>query len=338
VHLSFHLPHTPVLPPKEYREIFKKKKYNIPGFSTDELSNFPPQLVTLYNECKADGLTDEEKLQAIRDYYAFCAYGDALIGEAVEAFKGYCRKNQQEYLIIFTVGDHGWHLGEQGIMAKFGPWKQSIHDAVIVVSSDKKKIPPGKVVPELVEYVDFVPTMLAAAGVDIRQAEYDYLDGYDLAEVVADPEGNRREYILGELNVVCGHRAFMRTKDFAFSMRTRDRWDFASYDNLNADIMWALTCDRPKADMALYDLRTDPLEKHNVANDRKYEELADWFRKKLGNIVLGDGRVEADWTKVNCYSISNFAGGADDKKLNIPTRLIPEIKQDQNPNGQTTVK
>ncbi len=80
VNLGFHLPHTPVLPPKEFRDIFKNKNYKIPEFSTDELSNFPPQLVTLYNECKTDQLTDEEKLQAIRDYYAFCAYGDALIG------------------------------------------------------------------------------------------------------------------------------------------------------------------------------------------------------------------------------------------------------------------
>ena len=58
VNLSFHLPHTPVLPPKSYRDKFKNKPYKIPEFCTDELSNFPPQLVTLYNECKADQLTD----------------------------------------------------------------------------------------------------------------------------------------------------------------------------------------------------------------------------------------------------------------------------------------
>ena len=57
---------------------------------------------------------------------------------------------------------------------------------------------------------------------------------------------------------------------------------------------YALTCDRPKADMALYDLRVDPLEKNNLANHHAYAALADWFRQKLGNIVLGDGRVECD--------------------------------------------
>jgi len=323
VNLGFHLPHTPILPPKAYRDIFKKKKYNIPDFSTDELSNFPPQLVTLYNECKTDQLTDKEKLQAVRDYYAFCAYGDALIGESVAAFKEYCQANSQDYLIIFTVGDHGWHLGEQGIMAKFGPWKQSIHDAAIVVASDKTKFPPGKVVNSMIEFVDFTPTMLAASGVDISAPEFNYLDGYNLADVVAKPNQFNRDYIIGEVNVVCGHRAYLRSKDFAFSMRTRDRWDVATAENVNNDIRWALLCDRPKADMALYDLRTDSLEKVNVANTPEYRALADWFRNKLGNIVLGDGRVECDWNKDNSYAISNFSKGSDDKRLNIPLQLIP---------------
>ncbi|MGQ1787604.1 sulfatase-like hydrolase/transferase [Saccharicrinis sp. GN24d3] len=326
VNIGFTWPHTPVLPPKEFRDKFKKKKYHIPEFSTKQLSNFPPQLVTLYNECKADQLTDQEKLQAIRDYYAFCAYGDALIGQSVDAFKDYCKKNKQEYLIIFTVGDHGWHLGEQGIMAKFGPWKQSIHDAAIVVSSDKKLFPAGNVNHDIIEFVDFSPTMLAAAGINIKHQEYNYLDGYDLAKVLENPEKNKREYAIGEVNVVCGHRAYMRSTDFAFSMRTRDRWDFASADNVNKDIQWALTCDRPKADMALYDLRVDPLEKVNLANHKDYIVLADWFRKKLGNIVLGDGRVEVDWAKPNSYAISNFAGGADDKRLDIPEELVPVIQ------------
>lgn len=323
VNLGFHLPHTPVLPPKEFRDQFKDREYDIPEFDTHELLSMPPQMVEIYNESQTDRMKSEEKLQAVQDYYAFTAYGDALIGEAVEAFKAYSEKHGRDYLIVYTVGDHGWHLGEQGIMAKFGPWRQSTNGAVIVVSSDKEKYPPGKVFHDMVEYVDFYPTMLAAANVDVHQPEFDYLDGYDLAQVLVEPE-LERDYILGEMNLVCGHRAYLRTDDFAFSMRTRDRRTVGATPLLNDDILWALNVEPKKADLALYDLRVDPLERNNVARTLEYQELAQWFREKLGNIVLGDGRVEADWSTRNAYNISNFAAGADDKKIDIPPHLVPE--------------
>ncbi len=127
------------------------------------------------------------------------------------------------------------------------------------------------------------------------------------------------------MNLVIGHRAYMRTEDFAFSMRTRkNKKPNETGPNLNNDILWALNCDANEADLALFDLRVDPGERNNVANAEEYEKLAAWFRDKLGRIVLGDGRIECDWSQANSYNISNFAGGADDKKLDIPPEIIPK--------------
>jgi arylsulfatase A-like enzyme len=86
---------------------------------------------------------------------------------------------------VFTVGDHSWHLGEQGIMATFGPWWQSTANAAIVVSSDKSLIPTGGHHDEMIEFVDFAPTMLAAAGVDLQNPEFDFLDGESLFDVIS---------------------------------------------------------------------------------------------------------------------------------------------------------
>lgn len=322
VNLGFHFPHTPVLPPKEFRDQFKDRDYKLPEFDTDELGTFTTQQLQIYNEARTDGMTKEEKLQAIRDYYAFTAYGDSLIGEAVEAFKQHSIRQGRDYLIVLTIGDHGWHLGQQGIMGKFGSWQASLNGAAIVVSSDKEKYPPGKIVDDMVEYVDFAPTLMAAAGIDTDARPYDYLDGVDLARIASGQF--QRDYILGEMNLVCGYRAYMRTKDFAFSMRTRDKRTTAKTPYLNEDITWALTTSPLNAEMALYDLRVDPKERNNVAYTVEYIELAEWFRKKLGNIVLGDGRVEMDWSTRNAYNISRFAAGADDKKIEIPEGIAPE--------------
>lgn len=80
------------------------------------------------------------------------------------------------------------------------------------------------------------------------------------------------------------------------------------------NILWVITDD----------LRIDPKEQANVAYQPRYAELATFLRNKLGNIVLGDGRVECDWTQKNKFNISNFAPGAHDRTLNIPEAIIPK--------------
>ncbi|MGY6649692.1 sulfatase-like hydrolase/transferase [Wenyingzhuangia sp. IMCC45574] len=324
--LSYHFPHTPVMPPKEFRDRFKGKKYKIPAFSKSELKKLPPQLQKLYSKGKIDDLTESEKQQAIRDYYAFCAYGDAQIGKAVKAFKAYSKKHHQEYVILYVCGDHGWQLGEQGIETKFSPWETSNHTSAIVVASDQKKYPAGQVYKGFAEYVDIMPTILAAGGVDVNSKEFSFLDGYDLGEVLTNKQ-LKREYVIAELNHVIGPRAYLRTKDFAFSMRTREKNQKAS-NKLppNKNVMWGLEAPRNKVEMALYDLRVDPKERNNVANEKEYVALADWFRTKLGNIVLGDGRIESNWQQKNDYNRTTFALGSDDKKANIPKKIIPKVK------------
>lgn len=325
IHLGFHFPHTPVLPPESFRKRFQDKHYNVPEFDLSELDRLPAQLKKEYQQMKIDGMSDADKQTLIQDYYAFCAFGDSLIGASVRAFKDYCESHDQDYLIVLASGDHGWHLGEQGISAKFAPWDMSNHTAVVVVSSDKTKYPSASVEEDYLEYVDFAPTFYAEAGIDISSESYNYLDGYDLAGVV-DKSLSNRDYVYGEMNSVYGPRAYIRSGEFAFSMRVRDKNNqpSASYPP-NNNIMWALTTSRENAEMALYDLRVDASERTNVAYDASYIALADWFRTKLGNIALGDGRVEVIWSEINTYDISNFAPGADDKLLDIPPDLIPDV-------------
>ena len=132
--------------------------------------------------------------------------------------------------------------------------------------------------------------------------------------------------MIGEMNHHIGPRAHLRSDDFAFSMRVREKngapgskWGHAPGEG----VRWALEAPRAKVELALFDLRIDPREQNNVAGDTEYAELADWFRDKLGSIVLGDGRVECDWTQENSYAISDFAKDAHDGKLNIPANIIP---------------
>ncbi len=328
INLGFHFPHTPVVPPKSFRDKFRNIEYKIPNFSKKEANDLQEigQLKSWFKHASIDKMTYEEKQNIIRDYYAFCAFGDSLVGEAIHTFRNYCEKQNQEYLIILALGDHGWHLGEQGGASKFGPFDTSNHTTVVVVSSDNKRFPKQTIVDDFIEYVDFAPTFYTTAGVDVATSKFKHLDGYDLGEVV---NGKRepRPYVLGGMNQIFGERSYLRSGNFSFSMRTRPGRGKPQESDLLKHIKWPLTTSKNNVEMALYDLRIDPKEQRNVAYDPKYEALSDWFRMKLGKIVLGDNRIECDWSKKEVWDISTFAEGADDKVLNIPAEIIPKIKK-----------
>ncbi len=323
INLGFHFPHTAVMPSKEYRDQFLDKTYKFPDFGEEDLKMLPKQLAKWKDQYDVTTLSDEDKQQIIRDYYAFCAMGDHLLGQAVDKFKAYCAKNNQPYIIVIACGDHGWHLGEQGVSYKAANYVKSNQTAVIVVSSDKKTYPAGKVVNDFIEYVDFAPTFFAAAGYNVDTDEFDYLDGRDIAKTVTNKIAPR-DYVLGETSVSSGYRAYLRGKEFAFSMRNRPA---TGIKKPNDNIKWALECTPEEADMALFDLRVDPQERVNLAYTEEYKELANFFRNKLGNIVLGDNRLECIWKQEGVYNISDFAVGSDDKKLDIPSNIIPTPAQ-----------
>ena len=312
-HIGYDFPHTPVLPPASFRKRFQQKTYRVPEFDPAERENLPEQLRRLSTYKGCDHYTPDEMQQMIQDYYAFCAYGDDLVGRAAEAFVKYSKKQGQPWMIVYVCGDHGWKLNEHGAISKFSPWKIDAHDPIVVVSSDKKAFPAGKVVTDLTEFVDIAPTILAAGGADLTEQRFDYLDGYDLAGVVAGKQAPR-DYILTESHAVTGPRASIRTPEYMFSVKVRpDR-------KKGQNIRWALEADYEELEPVLYHLPSDPHERTNLAYDEDHRAVADAMREKLLNIVLGDNRVEINWEKwgtgTNVF-LSNFAPGADDKKLNL---------------------
>ncbi|WP_010136391.1 sulfatase-like hydrolase/transferase [Ochrovirga pacifica] len=312
-HIGFDFPHTPVLPPADYRARFAKHTYKVPEFNTSELADVPQQIKRLLNNKPSYHFTDEEKQKMIQDYYAFCAYGDALVGQAVNDFKAYSKKHNQPWMVIYVCGDHGWKLNEHGAISKFTPWELDSHNPIIVISSDKKKFPAGKVVREFTEFVDIAPTALKAAGADLSKQEYQHLDGLDLAATAAN-KAPRRDYVLGETHAVIGPRAYIRTKDYVLSLKTRPN------KKEGENMEWALSASWEELDPALYHTTKDPMELNNVAFDKKYKKVAQKMKEKLLNIVLGDNRVEINWerwgTGTKIYR-SNFAPGAHDFQLDL---------------------
>jgi arylsulfatase A-like enzyme len=304
-----------VLPPTEFRKRFQQHTYNVPSLGDNEMETMPEQLKKQVRNGHSDHFTDAEKQAMVQDYYAFCAYGDTLVGQAADAFVEYSESQQQPWTIVYVCGDHGWKLNDHGSVSKFTPWDVDSHNPIIVVSSDKQAFPAGKVVRDFAEFVDIAPTILAAGGAKLDDEKYEYLDGVDLAEVVSG-EATPRDYVVGESHAVTGPRAFIRTKEYVFSMQTRpDRERGKNMD-------WALNASYKELDPALYHMPSDPGEVKNLAFSPKHQQVAMVMKEKLMNIVLGDNRIEVDWGDNKALGTtvyrSNFAPGAHDGKLVLP--------------------
>ncbi|MEL6899183.1 MAG: sulfatase-like hydrolase/transferase, partial [Planctomycetota bacterium] len=284
-HIGFDFPHTPVLPPADYRKRFRQHTYQVPTLKKSELDFMPAQLRKQVQLGFSDHFSDEEKQAMIRDYYAFCACGDSLVGQAADAFIEYSESQQQDWTIVYVCGDHGWKLNDHGSVSKFTPWDVDSHNPIIVVSSDKQAFPANKVVRKFTEFVDIAPTILSIGGANIEDQQYDYLDGLNMVDI-ASGRIPARGYVIGESHAVVGPRAFIRTKDYAFSMQTRP-------DRIRGKNMhWARSASYEDLDPALYHFPTDPNETNNLAFHPQHQEVARKMKQKLLNIVLGNNRVE----------------------------------------------
>ena len=319
-HLGYDFPHTPVLPPAEYRERFSKLSYKLPELTDAEWKTMPKQLKNVVRAYGTNHFTDAEKLKMIQDYFAFCAYGDRLVGEAADAFIAYSEKHNQPWLIMYVVGDHGWKLNDHGAIMKNTPWEIDSHNPIIVISSDKETFPAGKVVYDFTEFVDIAPTIIAAGGATIEDGKFNYLDGLDLAKVAAG-SAPKRDYVIGESHTLTGPRAYIRTQEYVFSLQTRPD------KNRGVAMDWALKTPYEKLDPGLYHITSDPNETNNLAFNPEYKDIALKMKAKLLNIVLGDNRVEIMWGGDNFGNSpnaigtkvfrSNFAPGAHDYNLKL---------------------
>lgn len=313
IHLGFDFPHTPVLPPADYRARFQQHTYKVPEFDEQEFKTMPKQLQKQVHHAFSDHFTDEQKQKMVQDYYAFCAYGDSLVGQAADDFMAYSKKHGQPWMIVYVCGDHGWKLNDHGAVSKFTPWDIDSHNPIIVVSSDKKKFPAGKVVTDYAEFVDIAPTCMAAGGADLKKDEFSYLDGRDMARTVSGAIPPR-DYVVGESHAVIGPRAWIRTKDWVFSMQTRPD------KNRGKNMAWAKTASWKELDPGLYHMSSDPGEKNNLAFNPEYQEIAKKMKAKLISIVLNDDRVEVNWGKwgegTQVFQ-EKLGPNGDDKKLKL---------------------
>ena len=101
-------------------------------------------------------------LELRRFYLAAASFADEKFGKVLDALAAAQGGAVARTAVTVLVGDHGWHLGEQGMWAKCTEFDAATRAPVMI------RVPGvtdgGMITRSFTEHVDLLPTVLAAAG------------------------------------------------------------------------------------------------------------------------------------------------------------------------------
>lgn len=190
----------------------------------------------------------------MQDYMGTIASVDEGVGELLD----YLEKNGvAENTIVVYTSDQGFYLGEHGWFDKRFMYEESLRTPLLI--RYPKEIRAGTTIDALVQNLDFAPTFLDYAGVDIPSD----VQGESFRSLVSGESSDWRDliyytyYEYPSIHMVKRH----------YGIRT-DRYKLIHF---YYDI----------DEWELYDLKKDPQELRNVYDDPKYAEVKQEMHDKL---------------------------------------------------------
>jgi len=264
--VGFHKPHLPFCAPQKYWDLYDPAMIPMPLHA--EYPDAAPELAVRswmelegYRDVPEDGMLTDKQVRHLRHgYYACVSYVDALVGRLLDALVAH---QISDRTIVVLWGDHGFHLGEQGLWTKANNYELSTRVPLIVAVPGQKRV--GAASDALVELVDLYPTLADACGLPIPES----LEGTSMRPLLDHPELAWKQAALSQFPRAREGNRHQRHGDImGYTLRTQ-RFRF---------VQWQAWESKQVVARELYDHQDDPHETRNVANDPQYastiEELA----------------------------------------------------------------
>ena len=233
MYLAFNAPHDPRQSPKEYVDKYPLEKVKVPVNYQDEYE---------YKDAIGCGKNlRDEKLGPFprteyavkvhrQEYYAIITHMDAQVGRILDALE---KTGKAENTYIFFTADHGLAVGHHGLFGKQNMFDHSVRVPLMVTGPN---VPRNKKINSPVYLQDIMPTSLDLAGVK----KPEQVQFRSLLPLIEGEIKQSYDAIYG------GYMTLQR-------MITMDGYKMIYY---------------PKIDKTLlYDLRNDPMEMRNIADD-----------------------------------------------------------------------
>ncbi len=265
--LSFHAPHAEdddprqFIWPEAYNDLYENVTIPYPT-TTHLFDTMPGYQKTCFNRMRwwQRFCTPEKYQEMVKGHYRMITGIDMEIGRLRKALED--RALTSNTVIIF-MGDNGYFLGERGFGGKFMMYEQSLRVPLIVFDPRQPSSLRGKVLNQTALNIDIAPTVLDLAGVEVP----DRMHGHSLVPLL------RGENPIWQTGFLCEYLS----PEFPSIIRSEGyRTEWWKY------IRWI--DQDPKAE-EFYDLATDPMEEHNLANDQTRSAQLHDLRKRC-NIAI----------------------------------------------------
>ena len=238
--VGFFRPHSPYIAPKKYFEQYPLDKVPLPKEIANDLDDIPD--AALFTKPAHWGLTEPERREALRAYYATISFMDAQVGKLLDALD---RLKLTDNTIIVFWSDHGYNVGQHGQWMKQSLFENSARVPLIISVPGGTE---GKSSGRTVELLDIYPTLAELCGFTPPQK----LQGASLTPLLKKPDAKWDKPAYTQVR---------RAQIFGRSVRT-ERFRYTEWDE-------------GRAGVELYDHSKDPDEFTNLAKEADSKSTVD---------------------------------------------------------------
>lgn len=292
--MSLPRPHETYAPAQVFWDMYDEEQLELPPSADDPLTDRHPTMHDTKQGQMAEWWTlfEPRDYQAARrrvlhGYYACVSQVDDACGRVLRHLE---QLGLRENTIIVYATDHGDFAGEHGIIEKAPGISSRAITRIPFIWSWPGHLPEGATCDDLVETVDFLPTVCALAGLPAP----DWVDGHDITGVLTGTGDPVREIAVTE-------NAYTR------AVHTQ-RYTLVHYPPtmLNGEEFGEL-----------FDHADDPWERTNRYFDPAYRPVVDALRRRLLDWLIETTR----WTAAGPRGWSNDPNDyAGDGKVPLPLR------------------
>ena len=249
-------PHEPWFVPAKYFEPFPIEDIQLPpGYLKDDLNDLPPAGKKRGPNRYFEHIRNEGQWKkGIQGYLASIHFADAMLGRVLDALE---QGPNKDNTIVALWSDHGWHLGEKQHWQKFTAWRAVTRVPLMirVPAGAAPGLPDGTasgtVCDRPVNLLSLFPTLTDLTGIPAKADNDNDNDGPSLLPLLKDSQAEWDHVSLTHLG---------EPGSFGLSA---DDWRYIHYAG---------------GDEELYDIRKDPHEWNNLANQKEFTDKLEELR------------------------------------------------------------